>query len=96
MRGYNVTMEQIANNLKPFAGRPIVDETDVTSRFSFELKVPRQTPPPAPSPRLPADPGMSNTQFADALKDQLGLKLKSTRRSINVLVIDSVQWLSPN
>ena len=39
---------------------------------------------------------LTGPALLEALKDQFGLKLKSTRGSIQILVIDHVEQPSPN
>jgi len=94
LRGYYVTMDQIARNLKTFAGRPVVDRTGLTGRYSFELKAMRETS--AASRGSIGDVGISATLLDDALREQLGLKLESARTSVDVIVIEAVQPPTPN
>lgn len=93
LRGRDVTMNQIARNLKSFAGRPVLDRTGLAGRFSFELRVARETPPGVGSTAVP---GISATLLADALREQLGLRLESTRGPVDVVVIDSVEQPAAN
>jgi uncharacterized protein (TIGR03435 family) len=43
-----------------------------------------------------AEPALQGTSFLEALKDQLGLKLKPTNAPLNVLVVDHVERPSEN
>jgi len=98
-------------NIGDFAGllqavildRPVVDQTGLTGRFDFTLLwtpdefqfagFPRGGPG-APPP--PADPGGAAPDLFSAFREQLGLKLDSTRAAAEVIVIDRVEKPSPN
>jgi integrase len=45
-----VTMAQLAARLKPFAGRPVIDRTNLTGEFAFELRYGPELPPIAKRP----------------------------------------------
>jgi uncharacterized protein (TIGR03435 family) len=91
MTGRNLTTDQIAWYLTLFPrdfGHPVVDQTGLVGRFDFSLQWTRQTNNP-----VTPDPG---TTMQEAIQDQLGLKLKSTKASIDVLVIDHVERPTEN
>ncbi len=79
-------------------GRPVIDETGLKGTFDFSL----DWAPDSNSAIImrsgdangPTD--VDGPSFFDALKDQLGLKLKSTKAPIQTLVIDRVEQPSPN
>jgi uncharacterized protein (TIGR03435 family) len=75
--------------------RPIIDQTGLTGSFDFELNF---TPPWRMPKEQGADPQLDLTgpTFLEALKDQLGLKLKPTRAVVQTLVIDHIEQPSPN
>ena len=88
----NVTMGLIANLLiQPDLGRPVVDRTGLTGTFDFSLEW---------TPNIPADanfqPDASGPTYIEALKEQLGLKLESTRGPVEVPVVDHVERPSEN
>jgi uncharacterized protein (TIGR03435 family) len=70
------------------AGRPVVDKTNLKGFFDFRLKF-------VPGALL-GNPDASGPSIFTALQEQLGLKLESTKGSVEVLVIDSVQKPSEN
>jgi uncharacterized protein (TIGR03435 family) len=83
----NVTMGFIANVLATSElGRPVLDQTKLTGNFDFTLEW---------TPNIPASPDFvpdqSGPTYIEALKEQLGLKLESTRGRIQVPVIDRVE-----
>jgi uncharacterized protein (TIGR03435 family) len=79
--------------------RPILDKTAIAGRFDIELNwtpdgsqfsnIGIHVPPPTDSPNAP--PGLFT-----AIQEQLGLKLESTKGSVQVLVIDHVERPSAN
>jgi uncharacterized protein (TIGR03435 family) len=93
----NVNMAMIANALSGLSnmGRPIVDQTGLTGRHDFTLQwMPEENsavPGGAGTTEEPAGP-----TFANAVEEQLGMKLESTRASIQILIIDHVEQPSPN
>jgi uncharacterized protein (TIGR03435 family) len=94
--GRSVTMERIAGFLtSPYTGvdRPVLDATGLTGTFDFSLEwsLPRDPTVPAVSQR--EDTGIT---IIAALKEQLGLTLKSTTSVIAVLVVDHIEQPSPN
>jgi bla regulator protein BlaR1 len=97
----DVSMDVLAGTLSeilggPMAfGRPIIDKTGLTGRCDFTLAWAheRRTPPGSDAP-VASDP-IGPTPL-EALRDQLGLKLESTKASIPILVIDKVERPSEN
>jgi uncharacterized protein (TIGR03435 family) len=75
-------------------GRPIIDKTGLTGRYDVTIEWGREpklaatpdTPPPAPA----------GPTFIDALRDQLGFKLESSKALMHILVIDKVERPSEN
>ncbi len=85
------TLARFATDIQRFVGRPIVDRTRLTERFDIEL----QFAPEGPSdgPRPPAD---AATNIYTAVREQLGLRLESSRGPVSVLVVDSVERPTPD
>ena len=75
--------------------RPVVNRTGLTERFDIELNF---TPPWVKDKEQGADAQLDLTgpTFLEALKDQLGLKLVSTRAPVRTLVIDHIEQPSAN
>jgi uncharacterized protein (TIGR03435 family) len=94
----NVSMELIASSLMGGPNgpnRPILDRTGLTGRFDVALEYSpegkRSSPPSGnvqPEPRGPT--------FAEALKEQLGLRLETQTAPVDFLLVDYVDQLSPN
>jgi uncharacterized protein (TIGR03435 family) len=94
----NVPMELIASSMAGGASgldRPVLDKTGLTGTFDFAIEFsPQPDDPSAAGGNFRADP--TGPTFAEALKDQLGLKLKPQMGPFDVLVIDSVEELPAN
>jgi uncharacterized protein (TIGR03435 family) len=90
-------MSQITGMLTNQTGRLVFDKTNLTGNWDFELTyaaeaTPGAVPPGAQPP--PADPDAPD--LFTAVREQLGLKLESTKCPVEVLVVDSVQPLTPD
>jgi uncharacterized protein (TIGR03435 family) len=88
-RGQRLTA--LARMLAFFAGRPVVDKTNLTGGFDFDLRMPELETPPAGGNPTDAGGGL----FA-AVQEQLGLKLDPIRAPLEFLVIDSVDHPTEN
>jgi uncharacterized protein (TIGR03435 family) len=107
LRGGQVSMTELVRVLSNVLGRTVVDKTGLQRTFDVQLLfTPDDTlgglpaPPPNLSPssdasRPAASPDAYGNLFA-AIQDQLGLKLKSAKGPVDVLVIDSVERPSAN
>ena len=85
------TMEDLARNLSPVAGRSVVDKTGLKGNFDLELTWMQDGPPPGPGgDTLPPPPADAPSLFT-ALQEQLGLKLDAQRGPVDTLVIESAE-----
>jgi uncharacterized protein (TIGR03435 family) len=99
-RGQRLTMGRVADNLVAAGNldRPIVDRTGLSGRFDVILEF----APESNGPQANTQPGQTGPSdqtgptFLEALRDQLGLKLKSQTGPVDVLVVDHVEEPSPN
>jgi uncharacterized protein (TIGR03435 family) len=93
----NVTMEFIANQLTSLGtlGRPAVDQTGLTGTFDFVLEFAPESSSGLP---LGADfqPDPNGPTFSQAIREQLGLKLESTKGSSQFLMIDHLEHPTGN
>jgi bla regulator protein BlaR1 len=96
----DVTIQYLADYLVTIPpafefGRPIIDQTGLSGTFDFSLSIvfARMGSSAAGTDALP-DAGGPN--FDEALKEQLGLKLKPAKAPIQILVIDHVERPSEN
>ena len=104
-----MTMAQIINIISGQLGRPVVDKTDLKGFYDVRLQfAPESAPGGAFGPGGPGGPGggapvpppsASDPQgpsIFTAVQEQLGLRLESTKGSVEVIVIDSVQKPTEN
>jgi bla regulator protein blaR1 len=76
-------------------GRPVVDQTGLTGRFDFTIDWTPESNGPAPS-GADTQTDSQGTTFLEALKEQLGLKLESTKGPMDTIVIDHIEPPSEN
>src|SRR6185437_441074 len=93
--GRKVTMQMFAQDIiiapgSPAMDRPVFDQTGLTGKYDFIMKYSPQWNATAPAPN---DTGPT---FLEALQDQLGLRLESTKAAVDVLVVEHVEQPSPN
>jgi uncharacterized protein (TIGR03435 family) len=82
------TMSELASQLSSYVGRQVIDRTGLTGKYAIDLSF-------APvDPGAPADD--AGPSLFQALQDQAGLKLESTRGPVEVLVIDHAEKPAPN
>jgi bla regulator protein blaR1 len=89
----NTTLGEIAAflSLAGRLGRPVVDQTRLSGRFDFTLEfTPQSRIPPPPGQDVQAD-GFAPTTIEDALREQLGLKLKPTKAPLDTLIVDHAE-----
>jgi uncharacterized protein (TIGR03435 family) len=99
----NVPMTDLAGQLSLDQDRPVLDHTGLKDRYDFALHwtptlgegrpEAMGLPPHAEAPRL-ADPG--GPSIFTALQEQLGLKLKTGKAPVEILVVDNVARPSEN
>jgi uncharacterized protein (TIGR03435 family) len=93
----NTTIALLAGAIPSFGSvdRPVLDETGLSGRFDFTLEwTPETNGPPSPNPNASAE--SDGPTFLDALREQLGLKLESTKGPVRTLVVDHVERPSEN
>jgi bla regulator protein BlaR1 len=94
----NNTMKLIAQTL-PAAhnfGRPVVDQTGLSGTFDFTIEWAPEAGDAFAAAGTTSQTEIQGPTFLEALKDQLGLKIESTRAILDVPVIDHVEKLSEN
>jgi uncharacterized protein (TIGR03435 family) len=87
-----VSMADLARNLSPFAGRPVVDKTGLSGVYDLDLTwTPEQGPPGADGTASQAATSSDSVSLFTAVQEQLGLKLDAQRGPVDVLVVESAQ-----
>ena len=88
-RATGVRLARLAQILSQLTGRPVNDTTGLDGLYDFTLKF---------NPNLNADAiGDSNDpHLFTALQEQLGLRLSSQRRTVQVVVIDRLERPTPD
>lgn len=89
----NTTMVQLAEYLGYSVSRPVIDQTGLSGRYDLTLETIFHSVVVAPNR---AEPDLPAPDFLDALREQLGLKLESTKAPVQILVIDRVERPSEN
>jgi uncharacterized protein (TIGR03435 family) len=92
-------MAILAGFLARTTGRPVVDRTGITDRIDYRLEWLLESNIPSNGPRIPGvevEPDLNPVTFVDAVREQLGLKLESTKAPIQTLVIDHIERPSEN
>lgn len=84
----SVGMPEAAAALVGVLGRNVVDKTGVSGKFDIHLQ---WTPDQAPAGAETVGPEASAVSLFTALEEQLGLKVESSRGSVDVLVVDHVE-----
>jgi uncharacterized protein (TIGR03435 family) len=93
MCGRAVTLDQLTFGLSGVYQRPVVDHTGLEGRFDFDLSF---------TPDNPGGPGVAfgaacpaatgdRPALSTALQEQLGLRIRSERAPVEVLVIESAE-----
>lgn len=85
MKASKVSMVDLAAALHRQAGRPVEDHTGLNGNFDFQIKW---------APRETAD--SDDPSLFTVLKEQLGLKLRPAKGTIETLVIDQISQPSAN
>jgi len=92
--GTGVFMPGFATYLFQVVDRVVIDRTQLTGRFDFEVRYAE-----APGIGQPADRPAANPDAPSifvAVQEQLGLKLEATRAPIDVLVVDDARRPTQN
>lgn len=92
--GTKIRIATLASSLTNLLGRHVVDGTGLTGAFDIELKFDRDESVGLPVRSSTTVPDAPN--IFTAIREQLGLKLDSTRDAVEVIVIDRIERPSEN
>ena len=91
-------LSMLVTTLSRDLGRTIIDKTGLTGNYDFTLEfAPEEGGPQQPGAGAeaggapPASPSDSAPSIFTAIKEQLGLKLDSTKGTVDVIVIDHIE-----
>lgn len=95
MQGQRIAMPELVRLLSMALGRRVVDRTGFAKSFDLHLGfVPDEMTPSMPPP--PPGSGISGSSLAEALQQQLGLRLESKKGPVEVIVVDHAEAPSGN
>jgi uncharacterized protein (TIGR03435 family) len=93
--GRNTTIQFLAYGLQQLLDRPVLDKTDLTGRFDFDLSWrPDPTQFSGQGDKVPSNP--DDPDLFTALQQQLGLRLEAQKALAPVVVLDSAEKPSDN
>jgi uncharacterized protein (TIGR03435 family) len=82
-------LDRLAATLSTLVGRLVVDRTNLTGNFDFDLAWTPAVPGAGSSSIDAATSRAAGGSVFTAVQEQLGLKLEPTRGAVDVLVIDA-------
>jgi uncharacterized protein (TIGR03435 family) len=95
MHGGKMRMSDLVRTLSMLLGRTVIDKTGFNGPFDVQLDfVPDDTTPAMPPP--PPDSGITGLSIAQALQQQLGLRLESTKGPVQLITVDHAERPSAN
>jgi bla regulator protein blaR1 len=98
----DTTMTLVAGMLPSLGtlGKPVVDQTGLSGNYDvsveFSMEATRNEMRVASASATPATEPPSGITFMEAVRDQLGLKLNSTKAPMQMLIIDHIERPSEN
>ena len=95
MQGGKIAMPEFVRKLSLMLDRSVIDKTGFTGLFDLRLEfVTDETTPAMPPP--PPGSDMPGPSISQALRQQLGLQLESTKGPVEVIVVDHAERPSGN
>ena len=85
MKVTNQSMADVAAALRKQAGRPVEDHTGLTGKYDFQIE---WSPKDTPDSTMPS--------LFTVLQEELGLRLRPAKGSVEMIVIDHVEQPSDN
>ena len=98
-----ITVKMLAQPLGQMLGRPVIDKTELTGEYDFDIKFTPEPgqgaflpggPPPGPEAAPPGD--ATGPSIFTALQEQLGLRLDSQKAPVETIVIEHVDKPTEN
>jgi uncharacterized protein (TIGR03435 family) len=94
MKGGKIAMPELVRTLSKVLGRSVIDQTGFTGTFDLQLDFATDDMTPSMPPPPPNSPPSDDVSIVQALQQQLGLRLQSTKGPVPVIVVD--QALPPS
>jgi uncharacterized protein (TIGR03435 family) len=95
LQGGRIAMAELGRILSMLLGRSVIDRTGFTEVFDLQVDfVPDESTSAMPPP--PPGAGISGAPIAQALQQQLGLRLESGKGPVEVIVVDHAEAPSGN
>jgi uncharacterized protein (TIGR03435 family) len=93
----DVAVKQIATFISSLGllTRPVVDQTGLRGKFDFTIEFTPERKGPPPSPDAQPDDAQVTT-LEEAVREQLGLRLKATNVPLETLIVDYAERPSEN
>jgi uncharacterized protein (TIGR03435 family) len=90
LTGIHTVMANLSQVLSRQMGRTVLDRSGLTAKYDFELKY---TPDAGPctTPEGGTAAAADNPSIFEALQEQLGLKLETTKAPVEIVVLDHVE-----
>lgn len=89
------TLVEVLTRQPEIQGRKVLDQTGLTATYTYTLKWTRQRPL-STNANDESQPTSEAPALEDALENQLGLQLKSTKAPIDTIVISHIEKPTPN
>lgn len=88
--GRNVKMDYFAFMLSRLLDRNVIDRTGLTKYYDVAIDFARDAPPPGPEGR-PEPPRADGPSIFTAVREQLGLRLESSKGPVEFLIVESAE-----
>jgi uncharacterized protein (TIGR03435 family) len=88
--GRGIAIADLCSFLARDLERPVVDKTDLTGKYDFNLRYSRFGLKPSSPRTAPTTDPAGGPTLTKAVQDQLGLKLESKKDGVDILVVDHV------
>jgi uncharacterized protein (TIGR03435 family) len=94
----NTAMAVLGGFLARTGGRPVVDRTGITDRIDYRLEWTPESNVCTQSvcQGVEVEPDPNPVTFMEAVREQLGLQLESTKAPVQTLVIDHIERPAEN
>jgi len=96
LAGTNVDAPFLALNLSRIVDHTVIDQTGLSGHWDFKLEFVPERPPGAPPETRDGAPFPDGPSVFEAIRQQLGLRLETSKGPVDSLVIDHIEKLTGN